>query len=147
MVGWPNPVSPDLASLTEAARRLATCSKSVSIAIDDLTRPSRLGPIVKAIVFGLEGGGISESHIDLVIALGVPCVTLCENTERPVTIEAGANRVAGNRPAGIQSAIAEVLSGNGDKFQIPEHWDGKAAERIVNVIIQFATPDWWKGLS
>ena len=73
--------------------------------------------------------------------LGVPCVNLRKNTERPVTVEVGTNWVVANRPAGIQSAIAEIIRGNGDKFQIPERWYGKAAERIVNGIIQFAIPD------
>ena len=70
MAGWPSDVSPDLASLSRAAKSLAVSGKRVSIAIDDPTRPSPLGPILKALVLGLREAGISDSDIDLVMALG-----------------------------------------------------------------------------
>lgn len=79
-----------------------------------------------------DSGGLQEEAT----VLGVPCITLRENTERPVTVEAGANRVVGNKPAGIRSAIRSVLTGNGYKFSLPEFWDGKAAARIVEVLIR-----------
>jgi UDP-N-acetylglucosamine 2-epimerase (non-hydrolysing) len=79
-----------------------------------------------------DSGGLQEEAT----VLGVPCITLRQNTERPVTVEAGANRVVGNHPAGIRSAIFSVLNGNGDKIRIPELWDGKAAVRIVDVLMR-----------
>jgi len=79
-----------------------------------------------------DSGGLQEEAT----VLGVPCVTLRNNTERPVTVEAGANRVIGNHPARIRSEITSVLSGNGHKICIPELWDGKAAERIVDVLMR-----------
>ena len=78
-----------------------------------------------------DSGGLQEEAT----VLGVPCITLRNNTERPVTVDVGGNQVVGNRPAGIQSAIASVLNGKGHKFRIPELWDGKAAERIVDVLM------------
>jgi UDP-N-acetylglucosamine 2-epimerase (non-hydrolysing) len=80
-----------------------------------------------------DSGGLQEEAT----ALCVPCITLRQNTERPVTVEAGANRVAGIHPAGIRSAIDAVLSGDGQANHLPEFWDGKAAGRIANVLRRF----------
>jgi len=77
-----------------------------------------------------DSGGLQEEAT----VLGVPCVTLRDNTERPITVEAGANRLAGNDPDRIRSAFSSALNGNGRKIRIPELWDGKAAERIVDVL-------------
>lgn len=80
-----------------------------------------------------DSGGLQEEAT----VLGVPCITLRQNTERPVTVEAGCNRVVGNRPDAIRSAVWSVLNGNGNKIRIPELWDGKAAVRIVEVLMRF----------
>lgn len=77
-----------------------------------------------------DSGGLQEEAT----ALGVSCITLRNNTERPVTIEAGANQVVGNVPAQIRSAAYSVLNGNGHRIRLPELWDGKAAARIVEVL-------------
>lgn len=79
-----------------------------------------------------DSGGLQEEAT----VLGVPCITLRQNTERPVTVEAGANRVVGNHPDGIRSAVLSVLHGNGTMIRIPELWDGKAAVRIVDVLMR-----------
>ncbi len=79
-----------------------------------------------------DSGGLQEEAT----VLGVPCVTLRQNTERPVTVDAGANRVVGNRPDRIRSAVCAILSENGQKIRIPELWDGKAAVRIVDVLLR-----------
>jgi UDP-N-acetylglucosamine 2-epimerase (non-hydrolysing) len=74
-----------------------------------------------------DSGGIQEETT----VLGVPCVTLRENTERPVTVSEGTNRLAGLTPAGIRGAIADALASDA-AGRIPELWDGRAAERIVD---------------
>jgi UDP-N-acetylglucosamine 2-epimerase (non-hydrolysing) len=79
-----------------------------------------------------DSGGLQEEAT----VLGVPCITLRQNTERPITVEAGANRVVGNHPIGIRSAVSAVLSGNECKIRIPELWDGKASVRIVEVLMR-----------
>jgi UDP-N-acetylglucosamine 2-epimerase (non-hydrolysing) len=88
-----------------------------------------------------DSGGLQEEAT----VLGVPCITLRQNTERPVTVEAGANRLAGNQPAGIRAAIRSVLDGKRPTIRIPELWDGKASARIVDVLMHFYTQGWpWR---
>jgi UDP-N-acetylglucosamine 2-epimerase (non-hydrolysing) len=83
-----------------------------------------------AMVFTDSGGLQEETTV-----LGVPCVTIRENTERPITVELGTNYLAGTRPEAIVSVAREILSGQGKKGTIPPLWDGHAAERIVEVLM------------
>ena len=74
-----------------------------------------------------DSGGITEETT----VLGVPCLTLRDNTERPETVEIGTNMLVGTDPQNIRPAVEHVLKGSWKKGSIPELWDGKAAERIV----------------
>ena len=76
-----------------------------------------------------DSGGIQEETT----ILGVPCLTLRNNTERPVTITHGTNRLAGTEPESILSAWAS-LNGTPTGSRVPPLWDGRAAERIVEVL-------------
>ena len=88
-----------------------------------------------------DSGGLQEEAT----VLGVPCITLRQNTERPVTVAVGANRLAGNQPEGIRAAIRSVLDGKRPNIRIPELWDGKAAVRIVDVLMHFYAQGWpWR---
>jgi len=78
-----------------------------------------------------DSGGLQEETT----VLGIPCVTMRENTERPITCEIGTNVIVGNRPDNILAATEKILNGARQKGRVPEKWDGKAAERIVDVII------------
>lgn len=79
-----------------------------------------------------DSGGLQEETT----VLGVPCITLRHNTERPITCEQGTNRVVGNRRADILQAATAVLGDGTTQPQCPDKWDGKAAERIVQVLRQ-----------
>jgi len=74
-----------------------------------------------------DSGGLQEETT----ALGIPCLTIRENTERPITIEHGTNTMVGSDRGTILSGVDEVLAGGGKCGRIPEFWDGKAAERIA----------------
>jgi UDP-N-acetylglucosamine 2-epimerase (non-hydrolysing) len=74
-----------------------------------------------------DSGGITEETT----VLGVPCLTLRDNTERPETITVGTNELIGTNPAKLGPALARLLDGRWKKGGIPEKWDGKAAVRIV----------------
>jgi UDP-N-acetylglucosamine 2-epimerase (non-hydrolysing) len=76
-----------------------------------------------------DSGGIQEETT----ALGIPCVTVRENTERPVTVELGTNVLAGTRSASIRRAIQRQLAMHTSR-QIPEMWDGRAGARIVGIL-------------
>jgi UDP-N-acetylglucosamine 2-epimerase (non-hydrolysing) len=77
-----------------------------------------------------DSGGIQEETT----CLGVPCVTLRENTERPVTVKHGTNVIAGTSTSGIRKAVTRQLSARNPNFVRPEKWDGKAAGRIIRVL-------------
>ena len=66
--------------------------------------------------------------------LGVPCLTLRNNTERPVTLTDGTNRLVGSDPDAVLAAVDEVLAGKGRGHRVPELWDGAAAERIATTL-------------
>ena len=77
-----------------------------------------------------DSGGIQEETT----YLGIPCITMRENTERPITVEVGTNVLVGTDTERIIAEAQKVLDGNAKKGQIPELWDGKAAERIVRIL-------------
>lgn len=78
-----------------------------------------------------DSGGITEETT----VMGVPCMTLRDNTERPETITLGTNELIGTDPKAIRPAMEKLFSGNWKKGSIPELWDGHAAERIIKHIV------------
>jgi len=80
-----------------------------------------------------DSGGIQEETT----ALGVPCLTVRHNTERPVTVEVGSNTLVGTDPAQVVPAALAVLEGRGKKGRVPDLWDGRAAERIARLLVGF----------
>ena len=89
-----------------------------------------LGLMRSARIVLTDSGGIQEETT----ALGVPCLTLRENTERPITAEEGTNTVVGQDPERITAAVEDVLKTGGKKGRIPDLWDGCASERIADVL-------------
>lgn len=86
-----------------------------------------LGLMSNATLVLTDSGGMQEETT----ALGVPCLTLRDNTERPVTIEQGTNTLVGRDRDAIERAFAEIVAGQGKRGRVPELWDGRAAERIA----------------
>jgi UDP-N-acetylglucosamine 2-epimerase (non-hydrolysing) len=86
-----------------------------------------LGLMAGAKMVLTDSGGIQEETT----ALGVPCLTLRENTERPITVEQGTNTLVGIEPQAIIAAAANVLAHGGKAGRVPEYWDGRCAERIA----------------
>jgi UDP-N-acetylglucosamine 2-epimerase (non-hydrolysing) len=84
-----------------------------------------------------DSGGLQEETT----ALGVPCVTIRENTERPVTVDEGSNVLAGTDPAAILREARKILRGEGKQGRRPHLWDGRAAERIVAVLANELSKD------
>jgi len=80
-----------------------------------------------------DSGGLQEETT----YLGIPCVTLRENTERPVTVDVGTNYLIGTSPSKIRETVNEILTGNMKKASIPQFWDGRAGIRIIQQIINF----------
>lgn len=77
-----------------------------------------------------DSGGLQEETT----VLGVPCITLRHNTERPITCEVGTNVIAGNAKESILYHASKVLRGDVSRGKVPEKWDGRAAERIVGFL-------------
>jgi UDP-N-acetylglucosamine 2-epimerase (non-hydrolysing) len=80
-----------------------------------------------------DSGGIQEETT----ALGIPCLTIRDNTERPVTVTVGTNRLVGTRPERVVAEAREALRHGGSGAKIPDRWDGQAAPRIAQVIAKF----------
>lgn len=79
-----------------------------------------------------DSGGLQEEAT----SLQIPCLTLRENTERPITVEIGTNVVVGTDTKEIIQAAKKILDGQFKKGSIPKHWDGKTAQRIVEILIK-----------
>jgi UDP-N-acetylglucosamine 2-epimerase (non-hydrolysing) len=83
-----------------------------------------------------DSGGIQEETT----ALGIPCLTLRNNTERPITVTQGTNRVVGVEPDAIYAAWRDVAEGRWPQGALPALWDGHAADRIAHILLASGTP-------
>jgi len=144
----PNTLRALLAVLGEVAMQLPlifamhprTRSQIDKLAAPNLIDPARLlvlppqgylemlGLMAGATVVLTDSGGLQEETT----ALGVPCLTLRPNTERPITIEQGTNTLVGTDRLAILQGVSEILVGQGKRGRVPELWDGHAADRIAS---------------
>lgn len=90
-----------------------------------------LGLVSRSRMVLTDSGGIQEETT----VLGVPCITMRPNTERPITCEVGTNVLVGNDPERIREAACTALSNGHRPNRVPEKWDGRAAERIVDILL------------
>jgi len=86
----------------------------------------------KSTIILTDSGGIQEETT----VLNIPCLTLRDTTERPITVDMGTNTLVWNDTKKIIAEASKILDGKGKKGTCPDYWDGKTAERIVDIIAQ-----------
>ncbi|NND69816.1 MAG: UDP-N-acetylglucosamine 2-epimerase (non-hydrolyzing) [Halioglobus sp.] len=128
------PIHPRTRACIDAAGLADLLEDSAITAVPPLGYLEMTGLMRDARVVLTDSGGIQEETT----ALGIPCITLRENTERPITVEEGTNTVVGVDPAAITACYNDVLATGGKSGRAPSLWDGAAAERIVAVINKWA---------
>lgn len=124
------PIHPRTAARLEADGLARLLEQSAITTIAPQGYLEMLGLMKDARVVLTDSGGIQEETT----ALGVPCITLRENTERPITVSQGTNSVVGTDPARIFECYEDVVRTGGKVGRVPDLWDGAAAERIVAVV-------------
>ena len=121
------PLHPRTKSRIEHFKLEGLLSQGRMIILPPLGYLHMLGLMREAKMVLTDSGGIQEETT----ALGVPCITLRQNTERPVTVDEGTNIVVGQARDQILAAAEDILASGGKTGRIPEYWDGHAAERIA----------------
>lgn len=111
-----------LASRVAALPRLRVCEPLGYLEFLGLTSQAR--------IVLTDSGGLQEETT----ALGIPCLTLRENTERPITVAQGTNTIVGVEPHRIVSAAREALGSVAPRSRVPELWDGRASERVAAIL-------------
>jgi len=102
------------------------------ILLDPLGYLDFLNLISRAKLLLTDSGGIQEETT----YLGIPCLTLRDNTERPVTVTEGTNYLIGSDTKKISETVSLILEGNGKNARIPKFWDGNAGERIIKILVE-----------
>ena len=106
--------------------------------VDPLPYRENLGLMSAARVVLTDSGGMQEETS----VLGVPCLTLRENTERPITLELGTSRLVGNDPVRIRAAFADAVTGRWPKGQAIPLWEGAAAPRVADALWSWCEAGW-----
>jgi len=101
------------------------------ICLPPLSYLDMMGLMSKAAVVLTDSGGLQEETT----ALGVPCITLRENTERPITVDQGTNTIVGTDPELIMSTFDTIMKTGGKTGRVPKGWDGNAAQRIAEHLL------------
>jgi len=122
------PIHPRTAANIKQAGLNHLLEKSGIAQVPPMSYLQLLGLMADARLVLSDSGGIQEETT----ALGVPCITLRENTERPITVTQGTNTIVGIDAALIRASVDDVLSSGGKTGRIPELWDGNAAIRIAD---------------
>lgn len=127
------PVHPRTAKIVNKVIESNTASETTNLHIVEPLGYLEFNYLVeraKAVI--TDSGGITEETT----VLGVPCMTLRDNTERPETVTMGTNELLGANPEAIKPAMELLFSGSWKKGKVPELWDGKTAKRLVNVMLK-----------
>jgi UDP-N-acetylglucosamine 2-epimerase (non-hydrolysing) len=124
------PIHPRTRARIEEAGLEPLLADSRIVLTDPLGYLHLLGLMVDARLVLTDSGGLQEETT----ALGVPCITLRENTERPVTVDQGTNTIVGSDEQQIRTCFDDILQTGGKAGRVPPLWDGRAAERIADVL-------------
>ncbi len=125
------PVHPRTRQRMKQIRRIP-CDSNRFVVLEPLGYLECLALQKNATVVITDSGGMQEETT----YLGVPCLTLRENTERPVTVEVGTNTLLGSNLRQLVAEVERVLAGRGKTGSIPDLWDGHASERIVDLVME-----------
>jgi UDP-N-acetylglucosamine 2-epimerase (non-hydrolysing) len=125
------PVHPRTRKNLEEFELLSTLDKSILL-LDPIGYLDFLALTRSAKLVITDSGGIQEETT----FLGVQCITVRNNTERPVTVTVGTNQLIGTDLTEVEKAAEEVLAGNIKEGKIPEFWDGHTAERIADIVLK-----------
>jgi nickel-dependent lactate racemase len=142
MAGWASAGGPDLLALEQAVRRQASTKRSASIAVEDLTRPALLGPILDAVLAGLIAGGIDPSAIDLVIAVGAHRAPTPSEISRKV-----GHNVARTFPVRVHDPTAELAASGLKLGDRPLHVDGRFLTAEFRLGVGSVLPNAFAGFS
>jgi UDP-N-acetylglucosamine 2-epimerase (non-hydrolysing) len=123
------PVHPRTRKMLEAADPPIAIPDRLKL-IDPVGYLEFVGMMKTAGVVVTDSGGIQEETT----VLGIPCVTVRENTERPITIEVGTNILAGTDPSRVEAAVNGILDDGVGEHSLPPLWDGKTAGRIADIL-------------
>jgi UDP-N-acetylglucosamine 2-epimerase (non-hydrolysing) len=124
------PVHPRTLSRIKASGLTGLLEGTRILCLPPLGYLEMLGLMSAARLVLTDSGGMQEETT----ALGVPCLTLRENTERPITVEQGTNTIVGTDAQRIERVVAEIVTDGGKRGRVPELWDGHAAQRIAEVL-------------
>jgi UDP-N-acetylglucosamine 2-epimerase (non-hydrolysing) len=122
------PIHPRTRAAVEA-QRIDVASPGLRL-VDPVGYLDFLGLVADSAAVLTDSGGIQEETT----FLGVPCFTLRDNTERPVTVEMGTNVLLGLKPERIAEVPALIEAARGAEASVPPFWDGHAAERVADVL-------------
>ncbi len=125
------PIHPRTRKMLESADPPIALSEHINL-IDPVGYLEFVGMMKSAGIVVTDSGGIQEETT----VLGVPCVTVRENTERPITIEVGTNILAGTDPARVEAAVNGILDNGIGDHSLPPLWDGKTAGRIADILVR-----------
>ena len=126
------PVHPRTQQKISQAGFLSDLSENRLILLPPVSYLEMLGLMQSAKLVLTDSGGLQEETT----AFGIPCVTLRENTERPITVTEGTNTIVGTDPNKIMQCVDDILLNSGKSGRIPEYWDGHASDRIVAEILR-----------
>ncbi|MCA1907048.1 MAG: UDP-N-acetylglucosamine 2-epimerase (non-hydrolyzing) [Magnetospirillum sp.] len=126
------PMHPRTRARIDAAGLLPRVEAAGIKLLPPLSYLEMLGLMRTARLVVTDSGGLQEEAT----ALGIPCLTVRENTERPITITEGTNTLVGTEPSTIMAAFQDILNTGGKAGLRPEFWDGRAGERIAQVLMR-----------